>query len=197
MAYLDLDELPEALDALPLLVGAPAGARPVPRAPTTSATRRGSLDRVRCATLVARRTGARPAGPVRLLTNLRYFGHGFNPVSFYFCFDAGGERVEAVVAEVTNTPWGERHAYVLGATRRTAPRARRRRSRRSSTSRRFMGMDQRLRLARDRARRALAVHIESRRRDGEHGLRRHAVRCARRELDAAAAAPACSRATRR
>ena len=25
----------------------------------------------------------------------------------------GGERLEAVVAEVTNTPWGERHAYVL------------------------------------------------------------------------------------
>ena len=44
---------------------------------------------------------------MRLLTTLRTLGHSFNPVSFYYCFAAGGERVEAVVAEVTNTPWGE------------------------------------------------------------------------------------------
>jgi DUF1365 family protein len=60
--------------------------------------------------------GFRPAGPVRLLTHLRSGGHAFNPVSFYFCFGAGGERLEAVVAEITNTPWNERHAYVLRAT---------------------------------------------------------------------------------
>jgi DUF1365 family protein len=63
--------------------------------------------------LVEERTGRRPAGPVRLLTHLRYAGYGFNPVSFSYCFDAAGSRVEAVVAEVTNTPWGERHCYVL------------------------------------------------------------------------------------
>lgn len=63
--------------------------------------------------LVAERTGRRPAGPIRLLTHLRYFGYGFNPVSFYYCFDAAGTTVETVVAEVTNTPWGERHCYVL------------------------------------------------------------------------------------
>jgi hypothetical protein len=63
--------------------------------------------------LVAARTGSAPAGPIRLLTNLRYFGHCFNPVSFYYCFDADAQRVETIVAEVTNTPWGERHAYVL------------------------------------------------------------------------------------
>jgi DUF1365 family protein len=61
--------------------------------------------------LVEERTGRRPAGPVRLLTQPRRFGVGFNPVSFYFCFD--GDRVAAVAAEVTNTPWGERHTYVL------------------------------------------------------------------------------------
>jgi DUF1365 family protein len=65
--------------------------------------------------LVAARTGRRPAGPIRLLTHLRYFGYCFNPVSFYYCFDAGGERLEAVVAEVNNTPWGEQHCYVLPA----------------------------------------------------------------------------------
>jgi DUF1365 family protein len=62
---------------------------------------------------VALETGRRPQGPIRLLTHLRYFGFGFNPVSFYYCFDAGGERVETIVAEITNTPWKERHAYVL------------------------------------------------------------------------------------
>jgi len=58
-------------------------------------------------------TGARPAGPVRLLTHLRYFGYCFNPVSFYYCFAADGTTLEVIVAEITNTPWGERHAYVL------------------------------------------------------------------------------------
>jgi DUF1365 family protein len=63
--------------------------------------------------LVERQTGERPAGPVRLLTHLRYFGYVFNPVSFYFCFDAAGRDITAIVAEVNNTPWNERHCYVL------------------------------------------------------------------------------------
>jgi uncharacterized protein len=65
--------------------------------------------------LVHERSGRRPQGPIRLLTHLRTFGHVFNPVSFYYCFDRAGRRVETVVAEVTNTPWGERHCYVLDA----------------------------------------------------------------------------------
>ncbi len=65
--------------------------------------------------LVAEQTGQHPEGPIRLLTHLRYFGHCFNPVSFYFCFDVTGSHVETVIAEVTNTPWGERHCYVLGS----------------------------------------------------------------------------------
>jgi DUF1365 family protein len=64
---------------------------------------------------VERQTGRRPEGPIRLLTQLRSYGHCFNPVSFYYCFDAAGERLEHIVAEVTNTPWGQRHAYVLSA----------------------------------------------------------------------------------
>lgn len=58
------------------------------------------------------RTGARPDGAVRLLTHLRYFGHCFNPVSFYYCYARNGE-LAAILAEITNTPWKERHAYVL------------------------------------------------------------------------------------
>jgi uncharacterized protein len=62
--------------------------------------------------LVQRETGKRPEGRIRLLTHLRYFGHCFNPVSFYYCFNQAGQ-VETVVAEVNNTPWGEQHCYVL------------------------------------------------------------------------------------
>ncbi|MBT8065008.1 MAG: DUF1365 domain-containing protein [Gammaproteobacteria bacterium] len=63
--------------------------------------------------LVEEETGQRPAGPIRLLTHLRYFGYVFNPVSFYYCFDENDTRVETIVAEVNNTPWGEQHCYVL------------------------------------------------------------------------------------
>jgi uncharacterized protein len=73
--------------------------------------------------LVAARTGTRPAGPIRMLTHLRYFGYCFNPVTFYYCFD-DRERLETIVAEITNTPWKERHQYVLpmSAARRGAHR---------------------------------------------------------------------------
>jgi hypothetical protein len=63
--------------------------------------------------LVEQRSGSRPAGPIRLLTHLRYFGYAMNPVSFYYCFSPDGSQLDAVVADVTNTPWNERHAYVL------------------------------------------------------------------------------------
>jgi len=112
MTYLDLDELPGCFDGRWLW----SARRPAlawfrrcdylgdPKLPLTDAVRE----------LVAERTGARPRGPIRLLTHLRYFGKCFNPVSFYYCFDTTGEQVVAVVAEVTNTPWGERHSYVMG-----------------------------------------------------------------------------------
>lgn len=59
----------------------------------------------------------RPNGPIRMLTHLRYWGYCFNPVTFYYCFDSADQRLECLVAEITNTPWGERHAYVLGMER--------------------------------------------------------------------------------
>lgn len=57
-------------------------------------------------------TGHRPDGPVRLLAHLRYAGYVFNPVSFYYCHEPDG-TLHSVLAEITNTPWRERHAYVL------------------------------------------------------------------------------------
>lgn len=60
--------------------------------------------------------GQRPRGPIRLLTHGRYFGVTMNPVSFYYGFSEDGKTLEWVLAEITNTPWGERHAYLLSAT---------------------------------------------------------------------------------
>ena len=70
--------------------------------------------------LVEEKTGHRLEGPVRLLTHLRYWGYCFNPVSFYYCYDATGSRIEAIVAEVNNTPWNEQHTYILTASQNLA-----------------------------------------------------------------------------
>jgi DUF1365 family protein len=72
---------------------------------------------------VAQHTGVRPTGPIRMLAHLRYFGVGFNPVTFYYCFDAADTHVETIVAEITNTPWNQRHAYVLSEPTGVSPRA--------------------------------------------------------------------------
>ena len=61
--------------------------------------------------LVHERIGIHIDGAVRLLTHLRYLGIGFNPVSFYYCYDKT-QQLRAIVAEVNNTPWNEQHCYV-------------------------------------------------------------------------------------
>jgi uncharacterized protein len=106
--YLDLDELPHLLGGR-LLARRP-GALRFRRRDYLGDDARALDDSVR--DLVEVWTGKRPDGPIRVLTQVRSFGHCFNPVSFYYCFDGAG-CTQAVVAEVTNTPWGERHAYVL------------------------------------------------------------------------------------
>jgi len=111
MTYLDLDELPRLFDRRWLWsVGRPNLACFLrrdyfgdPSLPLDEAVRR----------RVASASGVRPEGPIRLLTHLRTFGFAMNPVSFYYCFDAAGRRPEQLLVEVTNTPWGERHGYVL------------------------------------------------------------------------------------
>ncbi len=113
MAYLDLGELPEVLDPLPGW----SARRPAPawfrRSDQLGDPATPLAESVRAA--VASDLGERPAGPVRSLTNLRYFGHNFNPVTFHFCFDEEGAEVESVLADVSNTPWGESHQYAIRA----------------------------------------------------------------------------------
>jgi hypothetical protein len=79
--------------------------------------------------LVARRLGEEPEGPIRMLTHLRYWGHCFNPATFYYIYDRNDRRVETIVVEIHNTPWGERHCYVLGASDNLHPQPRWRRHR--------------------------------------------------------------------
>ncbi|TBR38449.1 DUF1365 domain-containing protein [Marinomonas agarivorans] len=62
--------------------------------------------------LATEKTGRTITGPVRMLTNLRYFGFIINPITIYYCFNET-ETLEAMVLEVTNTPWKERIQYVL------------------------------------------------------------------------------------
>jgi len=105
-----------------------------------------------------------PRGPVRLLTSLRTLGHCFNPVCFYYLFEEDGETVGAVVAEVTNTPWGDRHAYVLHREQgRHVLAADLDKQLHVSP---FMGMDQRYTLRAAVPGPTLSVHVENRE-DGE------------------------------
>lgn len=111
LAYIDLDELPGLLDGR-LLARTPGSIR-FRRRDYLGEAGTPLQDVVR--ETVAAHVGVRPQGPIRLLANLSALGHCFNPVSFYYCMDRAGAEVDAVVAEVTNTPWGERHTYVLQA----------------------------------------------------------------------------------
>ncbi|MBL8224073.1 MAG: DUF1365 domain-containing protein [Chromatiales bacterium] len=121
MMYLDLAELPRLFDPYWLW----SARRPAPawfrradhyRPPDAAGQPLPPLDES-IRDLVEREAGFRPAGPIRLLTHLRYFGYCFNPLSAYYCFDASGTQIEAVVLEVSNMPWREMHPYVLAGGR--------------------------------------------------------------------------------
>lgn len=110
MAYLDLAELPELLRSVKLL-----GSRWRPFVFREADHRFGETSSLEAEIrdTVERAMGIRPAGPIRLLTMLRTWGLYFSPLNLYYCFDADGERLTAIVAEVSNTPWLEKHRYVL------------------------------------------------------------------------------------
>jgi hypothetical protein len=187
LAYLDLAELPDVLDPFPLY----SACR---RAPARF--RRGDylghparpLDE--CVRDVVAASGApRPTGPIRLLTGLRHFGHSFNPVSFYYCFDPTGRRVEDVVAEVENIPWGERHAYVLDRGDREGTVLADELEKKHHVSP-LMGMDQTYTFRAGTPGERLQIHIESRPRGAEVGASCLAVVSPRRGSGTATAAGA-------
>ena len=109
--YLDLDELPDVFDQFWLWSARRPALAWFRRNDHFGDPQRDLVDCVR--DQVESATGRRPSGPIRMLTNLRYFGYAINPVSYFYCFDALGRKLETVLAEVHNTPWGERHCYVI------------------------------------------------------------------------------------
>ncbi len=119
--------------------------------------------------LVGQHTGRAPDGPVRLLTHLRYWGYCFNPISLYFCFAPNGQELTSVIAEVRNTPWGQRHPYVLAGNleRRNSVRHHYRFGKQLHVSP-FMDMDVTYDLRLTVPRETLAVHIENDRLAGAH-----------------------------
>ena len=64
--------------------------------------------------LIGEALGRTPQGAIRLLTQARSWGLSFNPVSFFYCYEADGQ-LAAILCEVSNTPWRERYHYVLPA----------------------------------------------------------------------------------
>jgi len=186
MAYVDLDELPGLLGGR--LVAERPGLVRFKRSDYFGDPSEDLAPAVRRE--VAQLTGTEPAGPVRLLTNLRAFGHCFNPVSFYYCFDAAGQKVEAVLADVTNTPWGERHAYALHRKEENG-RVLSGRSEKVLHVSPFMGMDHEYEWKVSVPGERLSVHIESHR-AGERAFDA-TLNLARRELTGRSLASATAR----
>lgn len=118
MFYLDLDELPDVLEFGRLSSATRRAFIRFRRADFLGAAvddLRGSV-RAR----IQAHSGVWPSGPIRLLTHPRVLGYCFNPVSFYYVYDDADESVQFIVAEITNTPWHERHTYVLDCRQQTA-----------------------------------------------------------------------------
>jgi DUF1365 family protein len=111
LAYLNLDELPGVFDPFLCWSARRPAAAWFRRADYHGPPEIDLAESVRHT--VETKLGFLPAGPICLLTHLRYWGYVFNPVSLYYCFSADGDRLDAILAEVTNTPWGERHTYCL------------------------------------------------------------------------------------
>jgi DUF1365 family protein len=111
LLYLDLEELPTLFQGRWLWSATRPNVAWFRRSDHLGPPEQALSDSVR--DLVQARLDWRPTGPIRLLTHLRYFGFGMNPVSFYYCFDPSGKTLQALVAEVNNTPWNEQYCYVL------------------------------------------------------------------------------------
>ena len=117
MMYVDLEEIESSLDSFLLWSARGPALAWLKREDHLGDPTQSLADSVR--DLVLEKTGVKPEGSIRLLTNFRYFGYCFNPISIFYCFDSN-DKLQDIVLEVSNTPWGERHCYVLGAADNTA-----------------------------------------------------------------------------
>lgn len=60
--------------------------------------------------------GEQPIIRVVMLVQVKCFGIYFSPANFYFCYNLNNECVYTL-AEVSNTPWNERHYYLIDLAR--------------------------------------------------------------------------------
>jgi uncharacterized protein len=111
MPYLCLDELPDIFATTRFWSASKAAPARFQRSDFLGDPALPLQDEVR--RRIREETGAAQTGPIYLLANLRYFGYSMNPIACYYCFNDDETRLEYVVAEVNNTPWDERHSYVL------------------------------------------------------------------------------------
>lgn len=156
MWYLDLDELDQAFRGRWLCSARRPALHWFRRADYFGDPQVPLADAVRDA--VAAELGHRPNGAVRVLTTPRSFGLAFNPVTIYYCFDAA-DRLLAVLAQITNTPWGERHHYVVG--RQDGPERLRKEFPKSFHVSPFQPMEQRYQWLFTEPGETLAVHMEN------------------------------------
>ena len=110
MMFLDLDELPTLFEKNKFWSYGKPNIASFKRADYYGDAAKPLKEEIR--DLVHAATGQYPRGFIAMLTNMRYFEHCFNPVTFYYCFEADGKTLQAIVTHITNTPWGEDYAYV-------------------------------------------------------------------------------------
>ncbi|WP_168015490.1 DUF1365 domain-containing protein [Halomonas salinarum] len=108
MAWLDLDELPGLFRGVPGFGEGRLALARFRRADYLAPHERPLKEVVKDE--LARQLGDAPDGRVCMLTQLRTLGVAFNPITLYYAYDAD-DRLVALLAEVSNTPWGERVRY--------------------------------------------------------------------------------------
>ena len=118
MLWLDLDRLGEAFAGHPLWSLDRANLAGLRTADHLAGADGATLaERIRG--IVRAQLGFEHDGAVHLLAQPRQFGIGFNPVTMYFCRNE--DNLRAIVLEVSNTPWNERHVYALDCRDQSGP----------------------------------------------------------------------------
>ena len=111
MPFVDVDDLSSLTDRAPLWSAGRWGLARFVRSDFIGDYRQSVSEAVK--KRIFEETAQQFDGQIFLLANWRYFGLQNNPIACYFCKGASQGALDFIVVEVTNTPWGERHSYVL------------------------------------------------------------------------------------
>lgn len=109
MFYLDLDEL-EAFNQLPLCS---TESFAVFRVKNTDFLAANSSETIKAKAIAKTRSlGGNTPSRVCMLANIRYWGIKFSPINLYYNYDEN-DALDSVLVEVSNTPWNQRHYYLI------------------------------------------------------------------------------------